>query len=448
MNQRKSFKKGTLLPERIDELNNTEGWEWEQSRTFQENNSDWSEQFVILGRAPSRTSKNAAEKRAGIWQMTQRGLFKKGTLPKERINELNKTAGWEWEQSRTFQESKSDWSEQFVILGRTPSQHSKNAAEKRAGIWQTNQRALFKKGTLLPERIDELNNTEGWEWEQGGVRTFQESNSDWSEQFVNLGRAPSSSSKNADEKRAGKWQTKQRALFKKGTLLPERIDELNNTEGWEWEEQGIRTFQESNSDWSEQFVNLGRAPSRTSKNAGEKRAGIWQTKQRGLFKKGTLLPERIDELNNTEGWEWEQGGVRTFQESNSDWSEQFVKLGRTPSQYSKNAAEKRAGQWQTTQRQLFKKGTLLPERIDELNNTEGWEWGQGVVRTFQESNSDWIEQFVILGRAPSRYSKNAGEKRAGIWQTTQRGLFKKGTLLPERIDELNKTAGWEWGRGR
>jgi len=109
----------------------------------------------------------------------------------------------------------------------------------------------------------------------------------------------------------------------------------------------------------EQFVILGRSPSCTSKNADEKRAGIWQTKQRTLFKKGTLLPERIDELNNTEGWEWEQS--RTFQESKSDWSEQFANLGRAPSCHSKNAAEKRAGSWQNFQRKLFKKGTLLPE---------------------------------------------------------------------------------------
>jgi len=268
----------------------------------------------------------------------------------------------------------------------------------------------------------------------------------WNEQFVKLGRTPREKSKNVDEKRAGIWQTTQRALFKKGTLLPERIDALNNTEGWERGEQvGVRTFQESNSDWNEQFVILGRTPSASSKNAAEKRAGQWQTTQRQLFKKGTLLPEKIDALNNTEGWEWgEQGGVRTYQENNSDWSEQFVILGRTPSQYSKNAAEKRAGIWQIKQRVSFKKGTLLPERIDALNNTEGWEWG----RTFQENNSDWIEQFAKLGRTPSQNSKNAAEKRAGMWQTNQRALFKKGTLLPERIDALNNTEGWEWGRGR
>jgi superfamily II DNA or RNA helicase len=273
----------------------------------------------------------------------------------------------------------------------------------------------------------------------------------WSEQFVILGRSPSCKSKNAAEKRAGTWQTNQRQLFKKGTLLEERIEALNNTEGWEWGEQvGVRTFQESKSDWSEQFVILGRFPRESSKNAAEKRAGLWQTTQRGLFKKGTLLPERIDALNNTEGWEWgsEQGGVRTFQESKSDWSEQFVILGRSPSCHSKNAAEKRAGKWQTTQRTLFKKGTLLPERIDALNNTEGWEWEQGGVRTFQESKSDWSEQFVILGRTPSQNSKNANEKRLGKWQMKQRGLFRKGTLLPERIDALNNTEGWEWGRGR
>jgi hypothetical protein len=49
-----------------------------------------------------------------------------------------------------------------------------------------------------------------------------------------LGRALSSSSKNADEKRLGIWQMKQRVLFKKGTLLEERIETLNNTEGWKW----------------------------------------------------------------------------------------------------------------------------------------------------------------------------------------------------------------------
>jgi superfamily II DNA or RNA helicase len=284
------------------------------------------------------------------------------------------TLGELWEVRR------SDWSEQFANLGRSPSQHSKNADEKRAGRWQTQQRGWFKKGTLLPERIDALNNTEGWEWgSEQVVRTFAENNSDWIEHVAKLGRTPSQNSKNADEKRAGLWQVKQRQSFKKGTLLPERIDALNNTEGWEWgSEQVVRTFQESNSDWSEQFVNLGRSPSCTSKNADEKRLGTWQVHQRALFKKGTLPKEKIEALNNTEGWEWgSEQVVRTFQESNSDWSEQFANLGRSPSQNSKNAAEKRAGKWQNFQRGSFKKGTLLPEKIDALNNTEGWEWGRG-----------------------------------------------------------------------
>ena len=49
-----------------------------------------------------------------------------------------------------------------MILGKTPSACSKNAAEKRAGSWQTTQRSLFKKRTLPKERIDALNNTDGW----------------------------------------------------------------------------------------------------------------------------------------------------------------------------------------------------------------------------------------------------------------------------------------------
>jgi hypothetical protein len=199
----------------------------------------------------------------------------------------------------------------------------------------------------------------------------------WNEQFVNLGRFPSKHSKNADEKRLGQWQMTQRQMFKKGTLLEERIEALNNTEGWEWGEQVVRTFAEVLPDWIEHVAKFGRTPRERSKNADEKRLGMWQMKQRKFFKKGTLPKEKIEALNNTEGWEWEKQGVRTFAESLSDWIEHVAKLGRTPSSLSsKNADEKRLGAWQTTQRTLFKKGTLLPERIDALNNTEGWEWAK------------------------------------------------------------------------
>ena len=46
-----------------------------------------------------------------------------------------------------------------------PSPNSKDPDEKRAGNWQTNRRQEYKKGKLTDERIQALNNTQGWTWE-------------------------------------------------------------------------------------------------------------------------------------------------------------------------------------------------------------------------------------------------------------------------------------------
>jgi hypothetical protein len=52
-------------------------------------------------------------------------------------------------------------------------------------------------------------------------------------------------------------------------------------------------------------------------------------------------------------------------------------LGKYPSIYtvSANADEKRAAEWQTGVRTAYKKQKLSDERIESLNQTEGWNWG-------------------------------------------------------------------------
>ena len=39
-------------------------------------------------------------------------------------------------------------------------------------------------------------------------------------------------------KRLDSWMTIQRKRYKDGVLLPERVNKLNELEGWEWMEKG------------------------------------------------------------------------------------------------------------------------------------------------------------------------------------------------------------------
>jgi hypothetical protein len=318
----------------------------------------------------------------------------------------------------------------------------------------------MKKGKLLQERIDLLNNTEGWKWEQEDP--FEESLADWGKQFLKLGRSPRLNSQNADENRAAKWQSHNRENYKNGELSKERMDLLNNTEGWKWVHLENRakiitkTFEESLDYWKQQFMMLGSIPIQNSENVDEKRAAKWQSHNRDYYKKGELSKERIELLNNTEGWKWVHSENRakiitkTFEENVADWVKQFSNLRRTPKVTSENTEEKRAATWHGHVRKNYKKGELSKERIELLNNIEGWKWVHSenkalkITKTFEENLSDWVKQFSNLRRTPKVTSENTEEKRAATWHGHVRNDYKKGELSKERIELLNNTVGWKW----
>jgi hypothetical protein len=417
---------------------------------------EWIRQFVKLGRFPNKRSEDDNEKRSGVWQSQTRTNYKKGTLSDLRIELLNNTEGWKWEQEDPFEDNLNRWKEQCVILGKTPSDKTENIEEKRSGQWQSDMRKNYKNKKLSEIKITILNNTYGWKWVHSENRTitipkyFQENLDDWKKQYVILGRTPK-----IDEHRSGQWQSTTRKHYKNGTLSEERIELLNNTEGWKWvnsenrAEIIIRTFEESLDDWKEHFVRLGKYLNKRSVDDNEKRAGIWQSLTRTNYKKGTLSDLRIELLNNTEGWKWEEEDP--FQENLDNWKEHFVRLGRNPKQNSEDDNEKRASSWQSHMRENYKKGTLSEIRIELLNNTEGWKWvysenrAEFIIRTFEENLDDWKEHFVRLGRNPKQNSVDDNEKRAGKWQSQTRTNYKKGTLSDLRIELLNNTEGWKWG---
>jgi len=126
------------------------------------------------------------------------------------------------------------------------------------------------------------------------------------------------------------------------------------------------------------------------------------------------------------------------------WKTQYAKKGnRKPSQNSKDPEEKRAGTWQSMQRQLYKKGKMSTDRIQCFNDTPGWTWEE--EDPFPAQLNHWKTQYVNKGnKKPSQISKDPEEKRAGTWQSMQRQALKKKTLSEDRIQFFNDTPGWTW----
>jgi superfamily II DNA or RNA helicase len=408
------------------------------SEIWEVRRQNWVIQFTKKGnKTPSKSSKDLEEKRTGQWQSQNREFYKKKTLSQERIDALNNTHGWKFEED-PFEEQLQNWVIQFTKKeNKKPSESSKDLEEKRAGQWQSNMRHYYKKKTLSKERIDALNKTYGWAWDED---PFEEQLQKWVIQFrKKCNNKPSESSKDLEEKRTGKWQSTMRQNYKKGKLSHDRIDALNKTYGWAWDEED--PFEEQLQNWVIQFERKGnKKPSQTPEDLEENRAGQWQSTIRKLYKKEKLSKERIDALNKTYGWAWDED---RFEEQLQNWVIQFTKkCNNKLSKSSKDLEENRAGQWQSNMRQYYRNGKLSKERITALNNIYGWAWEED---PFEEQLHNWIKQFTKKGnKTPIKRSKDLEEKRAGQWQSRMRHYYKKKTLPQERIDTLNKTYGWTW----
>jgi hypothetical protein len=236
---RTTYTHETLSQDHVNELKGNPEWEWGVQReityTWEEQRQHWITQYEKLLDTPSTKSKDPEEKRAGIWQSTQRTVYKHGTLSQERINKLLETPGWEWGvEIYGWEEQRNNWVTVYTKIQKYPSQISKDPEEKRAGIWQSIQRAAYKKGTLTQERINKLEVTHGWEWGREKTYIWEEQKQTWITQYNKLQKTPSTKSKETDEKRAGEWQSTQRKAKKQGTLSPERVAELEAIPGWTW----------------------------------------------------------------------------------------------------------------------------------------------------------------------------------------------------------------------
>jgi len=262
----------------------------------------------------------------------------------------------------------------------------------------------------------------------------------WSEMREWLGRDPSQTADEKNERRVAKWCNRQRTNHKKGGLAKERVLALQNTPGWSW--VGITNWEQQRKIWHDIAQQLGRNPRDTAEEENERRAATWCGTQRNDYKNGELAEERVLALQNTPGWSWV--GI-DWEERRQSWQDIAQRLGRDPRYTSKEENERRAAFWCSNQRSAYNNGELPEERVLALQNTPGWSW---VGVDWEQRRQSWQDIAQRLGRDPSRTSEKEAERRAGRWCSSQRRAYNNGELREERVLALNKTPGWSWGTRR
>ena len=143
---------------------------------------------------------------------------------------------------------------------------------------------------------------------------------------------------------------------------------------------------------------------------------------------------------------------RRYRKKDKMWMGMFEKLKAykkqhkhtlVPTHYEKDP---RFGHWISTQRQLYRKEDLDPNRVDLLKSI-GFDWK--VVRGGKVDNERWMgmfEKLVVYQKqhnntlVPTHYEK---DPKFGAWISTQRQAYKKEDLDPKRVDLLN-SIGFKW----
>lgn len=163
----------------------------------------------------------------------------------------------------------------------------------------------------------------------------------------------------------------------------------------------------------------------------EGKLGRWVVRQRELFKKGKLEPERREQLDAL-GFVWNT--------NEAAWDYRYNLLVHYVQQNGHCCvpiADAALGMWVAKMRANYRRGKLPTHRVQKLEHI-GFVWNT--------AEADWMDKFAKLLDFRAREGHacvpfNEGE--LGWWVNTQRQSKRKGKLYSERERLLNE-AGFVW----
>lgn len=462
LTQRQLRKRGKLEPEREKRLTSI-GFEW------QPYSKQWQEMLYAMKtfhkahghcRVPAQWDENPKLAR---WVATQRARKAAGLLSVDRISMLDEL-GFSWRVGTSGGRQQVDaWETMLAALRKFHSENGhanvpqKFVSEPKLGWWVTTQRQRYRKGKLNPSQIAELNalgfkwspqggighsNREGWETTLRVLESFKA-------EFGHC-RVPAGWQKNP---KLANWVAVQRRHKKSGLLKPERMAALEKI-GFEWTlgrgnfsprmscdtriqteverwDAMFRVLQEYKQDHGDCLV-----PQRWKES---RKLADWVSDQRMAYNRGRLAPARIRKLEEL-GFEWNPISTR--------WEEMFQKLVAFKKEHGHTNVPQRSPEyaelatWVRNQRAAKTHNRpIIAERGKRLDEI-GFVW-RLVERNAWERMFDRLVEFKRIHGHCNVPQKGGGDKRLGKWVNTQRTQCNRGTLRPDRKQQLD-SIGFVW----
>ena len=308
------------------------------------------------------------------------------------------------------------------------------------GNWVSMQRSRYAKNTLEADRKTRLQELPGWTWDILAAK-WEEGYSRLLDYVESNGHARVPNTYNVDDYPLGQWVGVQRRLRAKGKLDVDRERRLLELNGWVWAAHEAA--------WEEGF---SRALDYV-KSHGDDRIpkhymvdgyplGNWVSMQRVSYAKGTLDADRKNRLQELNGWIWDTFAAK--------WEEGYSRLldyvesnghARVPNSYNVDGYP--LGAWVAAQRAKRAKGKLDVDRERRLLELNDWVWTPFEAR-WEEGYSRLLEYVESNGDACVPGSYMVDDYPLGLWVTTQRQSYTKGTLDADRKNRLQELNGWTW----
>ena len=338
-------------------------------------------------------------KQLGEWVNTQRKIYSKMNMPKDRIEQLN-AIGFDWDPLAT------KWNQMFQALVEYKKEHGdcnvpqRSTEYKQLGIWVTNQRFEYNKGGMPEHRINQLNNI-GFDWDPLATQ--------WNQMFQELMEYKKEHGdcnvphRSIEYKQLGIWVKNRRKQYNKGGMSKDRIEQLNAI-GFDWDPlvtqwnimfQELVKYKKEHGDCNVPVKSEGKC----------KELGKWVDNQRVRYIKGGMLEDRVKQLNAI-GFDWYP--LVTQWNQIYEALQEFHKIFKhfhVPKNYEPCIGLAR---WIQTQRREYRKfvnserTSMSEERIDKLESI-GFEWNPDRNGVTEQENIHFGDAIVERGDKTLRF---------------------------------------------
>ena len=258
----------------------------------------------------------------------------------------------------------------------------------------------------------------------------------------NAGKYPKQHSPDPLESKLAKWRNNHCNNFQCQTLAAERVIELTQRVGtnWDAQEEKIWKLVADLIIWVQEH---GELPHQNSSDAIEKQVEKWINNVRNSFAEDALPPNHAHALEQVPGWAW-NAYERSFEDNRAAVTAWMREHGKTPCQGATDPSELRLAKWLNHQRNVYARDDLSRHRIAMLESLPDRTW---CVRDFhwERMHADLVEWLHDrAGISPSSGSDDVRERTLAAWVRRQRQSFAGGALPLSRQLCLEAIPKWCW----